>query len=248
MFRDDSNQAWERYGRDDPYYGVLSGEEYRRANLTDDAKRRFLDTGERDVARAIGLLERRFGAIDPEGHVVDFGCGVGRLVIPFARRFARVTGIDVSPSMIAEARRNCAAAGIGNAAFVASPEGLSGAALVHSFIVFQHIPPRFGEALFDQLVGALRPGGVGALHVTFARRAPFSRKLVHWLRANFVFLNPLVNLLQGKRAGEPLIQMNNYDLGRLMGLLTDRGITEVGLELAEVQGQYSAFILFRRPA
>jgi trans-aconitate methyltransferase len=246
MLRDNSDRSWEHYGRDDPYYGVLSSDEYRRENLTPELKQRFFASGEKHVARVLALIERHFGAPDRSGTVIDFGCGVGRLAIPFARRFARVIGIDVALSMLAEAERNCAAADVANVEFAGEPDGAADAALVHSYIVFQHIPPAVGYGLIERLIDRLRPGGIGALHVTFARRASKLRKVVHRLRADVVLFNRLFNLLAHRR-NEPLIQMNDYDLGELLRRLTDRRISEVAIELVEVNGQYSAFLLFRRP-
>ena len=40
------------------------------------------------------------------GDALDFGCGVGRLVLPLARRYRTVVGIDISDAYIAEAVRN----------------------------------------------------------------------------------------------------------------------------------------------
>ena len=44
--------------------------------------------------------------------VLDVGCGVGRWSLWMAARGARVTGADVSPSMVREARRRAVAAGL----------------------------------------------------------------------------------------------------------------------------------------
>lgn len=43
-----------------------------------------------------------------EQRVLDLGCGIGRLEQAIAGRVAAVTGIDVSPAMVAEAARRCA--------------------------------------------------------------------------------------------------------------------------------------------
>ena len=64
----------------------------------------------------IDLCQRR--ALSPwldAGHgtrVLDVGCGVGRWSRRLAQRGAQVTGIDLSPTMIAEARRRAAGEGV----------------------------------------------------------------------------------------------------------------------------------------
>lgn len=45
-------------------------------------------------------------------HVLDVGCGVGRWSCRLAARGARVTGVDMSPTMIEQARRRAADRGI----------------------------------------------------------------------------------------------------------------------------------------
>lgn len=44
--------------------------------------------------------------------VLDVACGTGNLAMPAARAGARVTGIDIAPNLIAEARREARASGI----------------------------------------------------------------------------------------------------------------------------------------
>src|SRR5437773_9718911 len=50
--------------------------------------------------------------VRPGTSVLDVGCGVGRWCRELARRGARVTGVDFSPTMIAEPRRRAAARGV----------------------------------------------------------------------------------------------------------------------------------------
>jgi 2-polyprenyl-3-methyl-5-hydroxy-6-metoxy-1,4-benzoquinol methylase len=49
----------------------------------------------------------------PGMRVLDAGCGVGRWSIRLARRGVRVTGIDLSRTMVLEARRRASLAGVG---------------------------------------------------------------------------------------------------------------------------------------
>ncbi len=52
----------------------------------------------------IDLIERTIGH-EPERRVLDVGCGSGRHAISFAKRgYQQVTGIDLSPTLLAEAR------------------------------------------------------------------------------------------------------------------------------------------------
>ncbi|MBW4050137.1 MAG: class I SAM-dependent methyltransferase [Proteobacteria bacterium] len=66
--------------------------------------------------RLIHLSQRR--ALEPwlrtaaGAKVLDVGCGIGRWSRLLASRGARVTGVDLSPTMIAEAGRRAAAAGL----------------------------------------------------------------------------------------------------------------------------------------
>jgi 23S rRNA (uracil1939-C5)-methyltransferase len=64
------------------------------------------------VARAIELLE-----LEGADRVLDLYCGLGNFTLPMARRAATVTGVEGEAGLIARARANAAANGIGNAHF-----------------------------------------------------------------------------------------------------------------------------------
>jgi len=50
-------------------------------------------------------------AIGPDDEVLDVGCGIGNLALEAARTGATVTGVDIAPEMVANARRAAEAAG-----------------------------------------------------------------------------------------------------------------------------------------
>ena len=58
------------------------------------------------------LALRRWLKVRPGTRVLDVGCGVGRWSCRLAARGASVTGVDLSPTMIREARRRAAAQGV----------------------------------------------------------------------------------------------------------------------------------------
>jgi len=50
---------------------------------------------------------RAWGLLSPGIAVLDIGCGIGRIERALAPQVGTITGIDVSPAMVAEARRRC---------------------------------------------------------------------------------------------------------------------------------------------
>jgi SAM-dependent methyltransferase len=64
-------------------------------------------------AAVLARLRAAFG-LDGTGRLLDLGCGTGELARPLHADFADVVGVDSSPEMIAEARRQGARAGIAN--------------------------------------------------------------------------------------------------------------------------------------
>ncbi len=64
------------------------------------------------VHRALQLLDPQ-----PEEDVLELFCGLGNFTLPLARRAAQVTGVEGDAGLVARARANAQANGIGNARF-----------------------------------------------------------------------------------------------------------------------------------
>lgn len=171
---DDTDLDWEAWGARDPYFGVLTHERFRAARLDDDARHDFFRTGAQHVEHVLALCRRHVDPGFAPRRVLDFGCGVGRVAIPFARHALEVVGVDVSPSMLAEARANCAAQRCANVVLQRSDDRLSALQgtfdLVHSYIVLQHVDPARGLGIVERLIARIRPGGIGVIHVTYGTR------------------------------------------------------------------------------
>lgn len=222
--RQSTDAAWEWWGRNHPYFGVLTEQQYQGQKLPRESAEEFFMTGTQYVDFLWSTIESIFEPGFRPSRALDFGCGVGRLTIPLARRVPRVTGIDISPSMLLVAQDSAAQYQAANIDFVESDDELSRLGeeqydLIISFIVLQHIPVKRGYRLFERLVSHLSEGGIGALHFTYetpARpldwRSP--RQLLNRLRYRSHLINGLVNSLKGKPFDSPIpvMEMNAYDL------------------------------------
>jgi SAM-dependent methyltransferase len=217
-------------GHDDPYFGVLSDESFRIENLTEDSRVEFFQSGQAHIDALLATIRERFKADFTPDLALDFGCGVGRLLIPLAKCSRRAVGVDVSPSMLAEARRNCERMLVENVDLLRSDDKLSEARhtydLIHSHIVFAHIDPRRGHTIFEALAEKVAAGGFIAIQVLYACNAPRLTRAVVKLRYRLPLLNAMRNMLRGRPLGEPPMQLHIYDLATLLHALNHRGFGE----------------------
>jgi cyclopropane fatty-acyl-phospholipid synthase-like methyltransferase len=179
---------------------------------------------------------------------LDFGCGVGRLVIPLARIADHVTGVDVSQSMIDEAKRNCESRSIQNVEFIKSENNvlsLDGKYdFINSVLVFQHIPVRRGEYIFENLLAHLADGGVCAVHFTYT--SPWVTR--QWMRDHIPFAHNLFNAIKCRKLYAPQMQMNPYSMNHIFCLMQKYNINEFYAELIRGGVFLSIMLYFMKPA
>jgi len=219
-----ADEVWKAYGRDDPYFGVLAHSEYSKENLTEASLEKFFHSGEADIVKLLSLMDNS-GVVARRGRALDFGCGVGRLIIPLAKRFSEVIGVDVSEGMLAEASKNMARHQIDNASFYEEiPDREYD--LVHSLFVFQHINSDRGTRMITSLWSKISIGGVLALQlpIYFDGRTGIRR-----LRDTFPMLQIPYNLIIGRRWDKPGMQMNIYDINYIAYKLLEDGATNIAL-------------------
>jgi SAM-dependent methyltransferase len=167
---------WENLAERDALWAILTDAE-KAGGKWDVAE--FMDTGEAEIESVMRHLERIGHLPDLRGEALDFGCGVGRLTQPLARRFAKCVGVDISAEMIRKAE---ALNRFAHCRYVVNtdarlPFAADSFAFIYSNIVLQHVPPQFSTAYLREFVRVLAPGGVLVFGVqdSYARRGVSSQ-------------------------------------------------------------------------
>ncbi|HQU83937.1 MAG TPA: class I SAM-dependent methyltransferase [Pyrinomonadaceae bacterium] len=239
---------WEYYGENDPYFAVVTFDKYKRENLSEELKNEFFQGGADHFVKIWETIESRFTKNFKPKKALDFGCGVGRLVVPLSERSESVIGIDISEKMLDEARLNCKTRNIENTEFFQTDEFFNKFEgeidFLHSFIVFQHINPQIGETIIKNLLKKLSKGGIGALHVTYFNSGSKFNWFKFRLYRDYPIINWIKNIIKGTKQ-EPFIPMHLYDLNSLFAILQENGCQNCFVKFSD-HGFYGAVIFFQK--
>lgn len=246
IFGDSTDEVWKVYGRNDPYFGVLSHKEFSRENLSAATLERFFQSGEAAIAELLSLLERN-GITPRMGRALDFGCGVGRLLIPLATRFKEVVGVDVSEGMLAEAKKNVDHRQLKNVLLSEEIPNLE-FDLIHSALVLQHIDTVRGTKIILNCWSRVSPGGLLAVQLPIQFNGSRMIWRLRQIRKVLPFLQIPYNVFSGSRWNKPGKQMNIYDLNLLSANLLQAGAKRVIL-LQQISDNsfYGVYVLAAKP-
>ncbi|HEX4781994.1 MAG TPA: methyltransferase domain-containing protein [Usitatibacter sp.] len=257
-----TDDAWEAWGRRDPYFGVITQPRFRSDALDHDARREFFDSGRHHAEYVMAMIRQHIHPGFAPKSVLDFGCGVGRVLVSFAAIAPDVLGVDVSPSMLAEAQRNCEAAGARSVRLQGADDELTGIEgnfdLVHSFIVLQHIAPERVRVIFASLLERIAPQGVGAIHFAYSK---------DWFEPTHGMPPPPEPPPSGPPPAEPPsaqseppvqapvapppdpeMQMNPYPMTQALFAMQRAGVQRFHAEFTDHGGELGVFLFFQRPA
>ena len=244
-----TDKAWEKFGRTDPYFGVLAHERFT-ASQIEANREEFFASGRHSIGHILARYEQHFGKLWRD-RALDHGCGVGRLTLPLAAQFGEVFGLDVSPSMIAEARANAARYDIGNVQFVAADDQLSEAPgefdFVNSLMVLQHIRVRRGLRILSRLLVKVRPGGGFHVHLSL-RTDPLRSRALWWASHHIPGVKIWQNVFAGRPWNAPAMQMNNYPLSRVAALLDANGVSDFLVSTERHASFLTLSVMGRKPS
>lgn len=220
----DTTDDWQRIGETEPWFGVLSAAKFLRANLTEQAIEDFYQHGVSDIVNNVDVMTRHFGNFKPSVGL-DFECGVGRLAFAMAHYCDRVIDLDISPSMLEEGEKQRVARNIANVEFSSDLQNVSHVDWINSYIVFQHILPRAGYLLLEDLLKRLNLGGFISIQLTYFHD---QRDMTSLNRdpAAYTYDGELMRVLADAPVQPGEMSMYDYDLNRVFRLLYCYGLDD----------------------
>jgi len=226
-----SPNRWETFANKDAEYYIYAAPGVDFSTAAGQAI--FRQSGRDDVEQ---ILREAQPYLNGFGRAIEIGCGVGRLAVPMAERFAEVIGVDIAPTMISKLGDFSRAAGATNVRGFLAHEAWSDqgpADLVYSLIVFQHIESWEVIAdYFERIASCIASNGV--CYVQFDTR----RRTLPYLGLRLL---PDAVLPRPGRKGIRRIRRQPAHLRRLFdscGLMV--------LEELRANSDYHAFVLRRR--
>jgi len=248
MIFENTDKDWEKFGKNDPYFGVVTHETFSGDDLNDEQLGRFFASGKEYIDIVCSNINKYLNIEFKPRTSLDFGCGVGRLLIPISKISEKAVGIDVSSSMLSEAKTNIKKYNISNTELILSSDCEEIVSrsfdFIHSFIVFQHIPVKRGFEIYKKLLGSLNSNGVGVLHFTFFN--PSLHGVRGLLNKYVPFARIFKNIIKGRKFNAPDMQMNEYDVNELLNVLCENGIKNLFLEFTEHDGISGIVVYFKK--
>lgn len=159
MNLDELQRHWDAFGEQDPMWAILTDPARKGRRWT---AAEFFATG---IAEIDALMEeaRGFGLPAHRRRALDFGCGLGRLTQALADHCDEALGLDVAPSMVAQARQfNRHGTRVHYRVQDAPPlHAIASGSIdiVYTGRVLQHIAPAYSRVYIQELARVLAPGG-----------------------------------------------------------------------------------------
>jgi SAM-dependent methyltransferase len=154
---------WNRFGKDDPMWAVLTSPGKRFGRWDRDE---FLESGVAEIKSVLELVDQVAQKEQMpllRGPSLDFGCGVGRLTQALGDHFERCDGVDIAASMIETAEKwnrhgdRCRYhLNTRDDLAIFDSDSFD---FVYSSQVLQHMEPRYSRRYIEEFLRVLRPGG-----------------------------------------------------------------------------------------
>jgi ubiquinone/menaquinone biosynthesis C-methylase UbiE len=241
---------WEAFAKREPYFAVFTDPKFLSANRTGNSEREFFDSGELLVDSIFHTIKRRLNHDFAPESILEYGCGPGRLAIPFAQKAGSVTAVDRSPAMLEAARREAAQQGVANIHFKTTSDFAASQRrfdLVNCYLLFQRLRPAEGLALFRRLLGCIGSGGIGAFQFLYRSKASPLVAITRAARERAGIVNGIVNRVRGKAFDEPFIPSHTCDLDDIFRILVENRFVMSHITFEHHEEMSSAIVFIQAP-
>lgn len=147
-------ENWEGFAKTDPMWSILT-------NNNNWDKELFFNSGHDQINEWFNIFNE-LKNLDFE-QALDFGCGMGRLSQALCSRFKKVTGVDISKTMIQLANENNQF--VNKCSYIVNEQADLSCFESNTFdfilssITLQHIPKKYIYIYINEFIRILKPGG-----------------------------------------------------------------------------------------
>lgn len=163
---DMTKNAWEKLGNEEPFWSVVTHDEYKKNNMKETDLTRFYNSGKNQCISIINTLKRNeiidFDEDVSKLEITEIGCGVGRITLNLAKYFSKVNAYDISFGNIKIAQRVVNEKNVEFCLVKSIDEytHMPKADVVYSIIVLQHNCPAVIEYMLNAMFESVRENGV----------------------------------------------------------------------------------------
>jgi SAM-dependent methyltransferase len=156
---DHVKETWTAIGESRPHWSVLSSDQFLPERIAENESD-FFASGKGDLIALMSALHRH--GVTERPHILEYGCGIGRVTGYLAGEFPHVTACDISMSHLAMARK--IVGNRGNVTFKLVQDDTFGMTepfdIWLSHIVLQHNPPPVIALILRKMFSMLAPDGI----------------------------------------------------------------------------------------
>ena len=242
----DLQRHWDEFSRKDAMYAINTRPGKENGQWDRCA---FYQTGEREILRVQRYLGNKGYSLGGQ-KALDFGCGIGRLSVALGPHFDEVIGVDISPSMIAQARVEHNSKS--NLSFVLNEvDNLAvfeeaSFDFIYSNITLQHMAPKYAKRYIHEFVRLLKPDGLCLFQLPSRSRLDRENKSLFQKVSKFLGIPPslhrrillLSNRLKWSILRRPIMEMYGIPSQEVIACIESCGGKVLHVKENRHAGQY----------
>jgi len=241
-----SNAEWRQWGKDDPLWGVAAWDGKQKDGASPWTDDEFYAVGESDWRDFLNHWQH-YG-VGSES-CLEIGCGAGRLTKQLASHFEHVYAVDVSPEMIARARKaiECRSVEFSVIDGVHLPQRDGTVKAIFSAHVLQHLDNmEVGFTYFREFYRTLGAGGTIMVHLPLYQ-FPIDTGVVGVLMSSPYAMRRFLSNVSAyvkRHLGVKTMRYTRYPIDSLRDYLSNCGFKRIEFRIFPVNsnGGYHTFV------